>query len=135
MTITEPLPPLEPFYSDFEPRRPSAQEKSYKTSSYDSYFGDNYERNNMKDVNGESSRTTSLGSIFVDNYEQNFRRKLIDEKSGCSSLGSMFVDDYDRNVSKGPNGESRHFQESPLYTQSEYYDGENIYGTSPPVFE
>ena len=109
MTITEPLPPLEPFYSDFEPRRPSSQEKPPRTFSYDSYAGDNYERKNVKGVNGKSSRTPSLGSIFVDNYEQNFR--------------------------KGLNGEARHFQDSPLYTQSEYYDGENIYGTSPPVFE
>ena len=109
MTITEPLPPFEPFYSDFVPRRPSFQEKSSRTSSPDSYFVDNNDTKVIKGLNDKPSKNSSLGSIFVDNYE--------------------------RNVMKGPNDESRYYQESPLYTQSEYYDDETIYGTSPPVFE
>ena len=109
MTITEPLPPLEPFYSDFIPRRPSSPEKA--------------------------SRSFSPSSYFVDHNEQNVKRGRNDQPSKTSSLGSIFVENYERNEMKGLNDESRYFQESPLYTQSEYYDGENIYGTSPPVFE
>ena len=109
MTITEPLPPLEPFYTDFIPRRPSSPEKPSRISSPSQYLVDNNEREVKRGRNNQPSKTSSLGSIFVENYEQN--------------------------VMKGLNDESRYFQESPLYTQSEYYDGENIYGTSPPVFE